>query len=119
MNRSVTLSVLGLVALVVLLAWLSGVPAQRFGAPEVRNSRPGRYQAIDVGRAQIILLDTQTGDLYRATADDIRPYRERPQPGDNLVPVAPPVEQKRSTVDKDGLKEKVEDKKEEPVKDKK
>jgi hypothetical protein len=62
---------------------LSNLGAQRpplpgmggFGFPEV-----GRYQAVRATDDSIILIDTTTGELYRATPRDIKPFSERPKP---------------------------------------
>jgi len=93
-----------LVGLVILAALGVGLYAQRPSAPEdvpgerARPERrpdgplgrflggpPGRYQVVHVdGRgpdASFVVLDTVTGDLFRAGRDDVKPYHDRPRTG--------------------------------------
>jgi hypothetical protein len=95
MNRKSTWAVIGLLVLGCLLIVLSSLSAQRPPRPEGAPGGAGRFQAIKVDGDTYILLDTATGNLYRATLNDARPYSERPRP----IP-RPPAEERRSRKDK-------------------
>lgn len=91
MNGKVAVVTLGVVILLGVVIVLGTMPSQRaeaqpppgmgFGFGEV----PGRYTVVKVadvaGTTVILLLDTATGELYRATADDAKPFRDRPRHG--------------------------------------
>jgi hypothetical protein len=40
----------------------------------------GRYSVVSVSTDSIVLLDTVTGDLYKASPRDIKNYSDRPRP---------------------------------------
>jgi len=79
----VIVAILGLVGLSALMAQRNAPPGANLGGSEV-----GRYQVVHTSPDGMILLDTATGDLFRATANDVKPYfarqrgddRERPRP---------------------------------------
>jgi hypothetical protein len=54
--------------------------AQRFGPPaDGRGGEVGRYVVVRNTDDGIILMDTTTGDLYKATPADLKPFAARPQ----------------------------------------
>jgi hypothetical protein len=73
----------GLLVLVAGLIVLSTLEAQRPRPEFFRDSQVGRYQAIKVDGEKVFLLDTATGDLYRASLAESKPYAERPRQGDH------------------------------------
>jgi hypothetical protein len=71
---------MGLLVLGCLLIVLSSLEAQRPAQPVgAGEAAVGRFQAIKVDGSNIILLDTATGDLYRASVQEVTPYSERPR----------------------------------------
>jgi hypothetical protein len=85
MNRKGAWIVVGLTA---LLAVGSGLFAQIVFHPEggpggggvrVNGLVPGRFQAVSSSPDGVVILDSATGDLYRAGPGDIKPYHARPQ----------------------------------------
>jgi hypothetical protein len=77
MDRKGVWIVLGAVALLALGFGLSRLVAQF--QPEGPRPTQGRYQAVSNTSEGIIILDTVTGDLYRARAEDVKPYWQRPR----------------------------------------
>jgi len=74
-------------ALALLVAGISQVPAQRpniggggagimIGPP---GPMPGRFVVARVAGESIILLDTATGELYRADSKDVKAFSEKPK----------------------------------------
>lgn len=72
--------------------------AQRRPQPEDRDERPqpvvrpgfmaaGRFVVAHATEKQIVILDTATGQLYKATDKDIKAYKDLPRPGPVRVPV--------------------------------
>jgi hypothetical protein len=83
MDRKSVWIVAGAILLGTLLLSLSQAIAQRNfrtepGSPE---SRPARYQVVNVTEGEIIIMDVTTGDLYSAKPRDVKPYDARPRPG--------------------------------------
>jgi hypothetical protein len=87
MNDKKTWVVGGLLVLGLLIAALSQLTAQRPPAarPLGGEGPVGRYAVVLVDRGDVILLDTVTGDLYRATQDDIKPHASRPRLGGGVM----------------------------------
>jgi hypothetical protein len=79
MDRKSVWIVIGAAALVALGFGMSRLVAQFQPAP---NPGQGRYQAVSNTSEGIIILDTVTGDLYRARGEDVRPYWQRPRGDD-------------------------------------
>jgi hypothetical protein len=78
MHRTRYWALLGVVFVAALVVALSTLEAQRpAGESSAQRGQVGRYQAVKVDGDTIILLDTSTGDLYRAGHDDIKPYSQR------------------------------------------
>jgi hypothetical protein len=80
--RIVAWSILGLVLIVLLAAaWFtpSGrtANAAKQGGSELSPPEIGRFQLVRQSTEEIILLDTISGDLYRAGPGDIKPYADR------------------------------------------
>ncbi len=72
----------GLVVLVLGVSGMSALTAQRTPPSGLGGSEVGRYQVVHTGPDGLIMLDTATGELYRATPNDIKPYSAHPrQPG--------------------------------------
>jgi hypothetical protein len=74
-----------LLGLIVLVVGLSNVPAQRFrpggGMPDFPPSQPGRFAVAHASATRVLILDTATGTLYRATEDDFKKMSEMPRFG--------------------------------------
>jgi hypothetical protein len=87
MNDKKTWVVGGLLVLGLLIAALSQLTAQRPPAarPLGGEGPVGRYAVVLVEGGNVILLDTVTGDLYRATQDDIKPHASRPRFGGGVM----------------------------------
>jgi len=85
MNRKGAWITVGIVFLGVAVFGLANLLAQRGpDRPGVPMVPPGfgigRYQVVRSSETVIIILDTVTGDLYKANPDkDIKDYRERPR----------------------------------------
>jgi hypothetical protein len=65
-----------------LLFGLSHLWAQRNGGPPPGPGmgEVGRYQVATVSSKAIIIIDTATGDLFKATPKDVKPFASRPKP---------------------------------------
>lgn len=74
--RIVAWTLLSLVVGVLLLALLWPKNTSSANTPENSASHPeiGRFRIVRQSPEQIILLDTISGDLYKAGPDDIQPY---------------------------------------------
>src|SRR5205809_891070 len=61
---------------IALLIGLGGVAsfAQRDFRGQGSANEVGRYQAVNISRGEIILLDTTTGSLFTAGPKDIKPF---------------------------------------------
>jgi hypothetical protein len=89
MNRTGLWMAAGLFGLVLLIFGVAHLSAQRERRPAEPPRPPpggfmppgqvGRFVVAQVKGDVIILLDTATGDLYKATADDAKKYSERPK----------------------------------------
>src|SRR5437879_314873 len=88
-------------AIVVLVALVAGalvatqLSAQRPqpgpGIAPYMPVQPGRFVVVKVDGKNIILLDSATGDLYKAGEDDIKKYSARPKIGVMPGPWGPPI----------------------------
>lgn len=78
----------GVILLGFVILGISNLFAQRF--PGNRSAMGpggiGRFQVVQASGGTIILLDTVTGDLYRAGERDVKPYKDRPRV---VIPRAP------------------------------
>jgi hypothetical protein len=82
MNRRTVWVVVGLVAFGCLAAGVASLFAQRFGPPaDGRGGEVGRYVVVRNTDDGIIIMDTTTGDLYKATPADLKPFAARPHAG--------------------------------------
>ena len=63
-----------------LIFGLSHLWAQRFGPPPMPGGGVGRYQVVSSSAQAIIIIDTATGDLFKATPKDVKPFASRPKP---------------------------------------
>jgi hypothetical protein len=72
----------GMIFLGVAVFGLATLSAQRFPVPGGTHGggEVGRYQVVVSSADAIILLDTATGDLYKAVPHDVKPYHTRPHP---------------------------------------
>lgn len=96
-------SVIAFLGVAVLLVGISTLLAQGrapVGLPGLPppppgfGESPGRYTIVKVTDTAIILLDTANGDLYKATFEDAKPYKERTKPNAGGVPIPkdfPPI----------------------------
>ena len=78
-GRIVAWSLLGFVCLVLLAVGLRSL----FSKDESDRLYIGRFQMVRTSPDEIILLDTSGGHLYRAVPDDIKPYTEMFENGDD------------------------------------
>jgi hypothetical protein len=112
MTRKGALVTLGLLAAGVLLVVLSNLVAQtRPGGPgglggfpplpALGGSDVGRYQAVKVADDHILIIDTTTGDLYRASMKDVKSYSERPKPTAGQGGGFPPLPKDKFELPKD------------------
>jgi hypothetical protein len=88
MGRKFVLFLAGIVLLVALSAGTAWVSAQRTGGgmPFFPGPPVGRYTVAHYSAKQIVILDTATGDLYKATPDDYKSLKERPKPQPIALP---------------------------------
>jgi hypothetical protein len=91
MHRSRYWALLGVAGVAVLVLAITMLEAQRPFPAAFFPEQVGRYQAIKIDGDTIILLDTATGDLYKAGRDDIKPYRDRPRIGVGAPPPTRPA----------------------------
>lgn len=133
MNQKAAWSVVGLVILATLGVWLyaqnprapEDAPGDR-ARPERRpdgplgrflGGPPGRYQVVHVeGKGtgfEVVLLDTMTGDLFRAGRDDVKPYHDRHRMG----PPGEPGRRPEGAGDRPRVRERPRDRGETEVKD--
>jgi len=78
MNRA-TAWILGGAAVVAFLGLgVSGLFGQRFATEQVGGS-VGRFVVVRNTDDAIIIMDSTTGDLFRASQDDVKPFANRPQ----------------------------------------
>jgi hypothetical protein len=73
-----------LLGLIVLVVGISNVPAQRFGGGAMYSPyppQPGRFAVAHATATRVIILDTATGKLYRATEDDFSKMSDLPKFG--------------------------------------
>ncbi len=82
MDRKGTWIIAGSVFLGFAVCGLSYVFAQRADwMPDQRGrGEVGRYQVVRSTEDVVIIIDTTTGDLYKAEAKDIKPFSARPKP---------------------------------------
>jgi hypothetical protein len=69
----------GVVVLLLGVLGLSALTAQRMPPGGFGGSEVGRYVVAHVGPDGIILLDTATGELYKAGPNDVKPHTARPR----------------------------------------
>lgn len=73
----------GVLLLALLMVAVTSVTAQRPPfpmMPRLPMSEVGRYEVVKTTDTEILLVDSTTGDLYRATMSDVKPYSKRPKP---------------------------------------
>jgi hypothetical protein len=83
MSRKFILLLAGVVLFGALLIGTAWVSAQRPGGGAMAffpGPSVGRYVVAHSSAKQIVILDTATGDLYKATPDDYKSLKERPKP---------------------------------------
>jgi len=69
----------GVLALLVLAVSFNSTPAQRTPAIPIFGGQVGRFTVAHAGEKQIIILDTTSGKLYKATEKDFQKYSELPK----------------------------------------
>ena len=70
----------GLLALLILAASFSHVPAQRGpSVPFFGGGQVGRFVVAHASDKQIVILDTTSGKLYKATEKDFQKYSDLPK----------------------------------------
>jgi hypothetical protein len=85
MSRRGAWIVVGLLFLAGVTITMSSVVAQGWGqGPGPGNHPPGRFQVVSSSPEGVILLDTATGELYKAGPGDIKPYYMRPRVGQDF-----------------------------------
>lgn len=79
MTRS-TWIVIGAIALIGLIVGWQSLPAQPGPFPGMPGmGQVGRYVVVRADKDSIVIMDTTTGDLFRAKDDDIKEYNARPK----------------------------------------
>ena len=64
---------LGIMVMLMTAVGVSMLPAQRVPSGP-GSSEVGRFVLIRATPDMIVIMDSTTGDLYRATVDDLKPY---------------------------------------------
>ena len=129
MNRRFLWPLGGLLALVILAASFSHTPAQRGPMQFFGGGQVGRFVVAktgdDKGAPYVIILDTTSGKLYKATEKDFLKYSELPkvEPMDFQLPFFDkdkgPKDKAPPPKDKEELKDKGKEKKDEQEIDRK
>jgi hypothetical protein len=82
MSRRGAWIVAGLLFLAVVTITVSSLMAQVWNpGPAQGGQPPGRFQVVSSAPDGVVLLDTATGELYKAGPGDIKPYYMRPRVG--------------------------------------
>jgi hypothetical protein len=116
MNSKSGWSVAGILVVALLIVGLSSLSAQRFAPPAVPGSgEAGRYVLVRNTDDAMIIMDSITGDLYKATQADIKPFAARPRFMEPPMLKDEPVrgrfkDEKRPDFDKDRAKPDFKDK---------
>src|SRR5262249_24336873 len=85
MDRKGTWIIAASLLLGFVFCGLSYVMAQRGDGDRLMASgQVGRFQVVRSNEEGIIIIDTTTGDLYKATPGDIKPFNQRPKPDPRL-----------------------------------
>jgi hypothetical protein len=84
MNPRIVWSIAALIALAVLVASFTSLPAQREPGPGqfMRGgpvSVPGRFAVAHAKDKQVLVLDTFTGQVYRAEPEDFKKMSQLPR----------------------------------------
>src|SRR5262245_23159840 len=77
----------GLLTLLVLVASFNQAPAQPRPALPLIGGQVGRFVVAHASEKQIIILDTTTGKLYKATEKDFEKYSELPKTAPLEIPL--------------------------------
>src|SRR2546425_11996333 len=82
MERKGTWIIAGSLFLGLAVCGLSYVFGQRadYAIEQRGRGEVGRYQVVRSNEEVIIIIDTITGDLYKAVPSDIKPFSARPKP---------------------------------------
>jgi hypothetical protein len=83
MKKSIGL-LLGLAGLLGLAAGVAPAQPQPWGVNPA-FVQVGRYVLVKVDGGNITILDTGTGDLYKATDADVKKYSDRPKVGGGVI----------------------------------
>jgi hypothetical protein len=72
-------TVAGILVMVLFIVGISSLSAQRFGPPGAigHGGDVGRYVLVRNTEDAIIIMDSVSGELYRATPADIKPFAAR------------------------------------------
>jgi hypothetical protein len=72
-------TVAGILVMVLFIVGISSLSAQRFGPPAGpgHGGDVGRYVLVRNTEDAIIIMDSVSGELYRATPADIKPFTAR------------------------------------------
>jgi hypothetical protein len=70
----------GLLALIILIVGISNLSAQRFGTAGSGHGDVGRYVLVRNTDDALIIMDSASGDLFKATPADIKSFAARHGP---------------------------------------
>jgi hypothetical protein len=106
-------TVAGILALVLLIVGISNLPAQRFGSPTAPgHGDVGRYVLVRNTEDAIVIMDSVSGDLYKATPADIKPFAARHRFTESKMEEKKEEKRPADFFDKDKIKPDFKDKKE-------
>jgi hypothetical protein len=107
MNHRIVWPIAGLLGVAILALSIRFLPAQ--GPMPYMMGQVGRFVVAHATEKQIVILDTSTGQLYKASSDDFKKFSELPKVG---TPYQPDKDKGPTLKDKGPFKDKV------PLKDK-
>jgi hypothetical protein len=94
-NHRIIWGLVGVAAVALLIFGFSSTSAQRSPVPGAVMPFPfgapaGRFTVAHATATQVIILDTATGQLYKASSDDFKKFSELPKVGGGF-PAFPPL----------------------------
>jgi hypothetical protein len=93
-NHRIVWSVAGVVAALGLLVFgISTLSAQRppaYGFPMMGVPQVGRFTVAHATATKVIILDTMTGQVYKAEEGDFKKASSLPKVGEGFRPTGPP-----------------------------
>jgi hypothetical protein len=111
MYHRIVWPIAGLLGVAILALSIRTLPGQGPGPMPYMMGQVGRFVVAHATEKQIVILDTSTGQLYKASSDDFKKFSELPKTGTGVYPAYPSKDKEK---DKGPLK----DKDKVPLKDK-